>query len=299
MKKANFLKVCAFAAVALFATSCSEETLDINGGSINVPEFTLPAPTASISVTVVDLEAGKIVGKVTTVDATAAIGSTMTVNCPANEGYTKAAAIEVAVPTLQKGQAINIPVTFYVVKLESAYADLMEEVVLSYTDKEGEEYILYNELTFINENGWKDGSYTNTNEETVEKIAYFGNYLTGFHFEEATSRAIEHETSIEELLAAGMVFDKGIYEELVKISGLHIFTHSKVVQEIHISDIVLKNHKGEVIYSFTAQRAGNVITVGFETPITHDAPGHDAPGHGHDHGNNNNAGGGIGGNEGE
>ena len=300
MKKTNFWKGLTLAAVALvsvFATSCSEEELKINGPE--VPTVVLPAAKASVSISVVDLEAGKLVGTVKNLDVTTSIGQSVEVACPENDGYTKAKSVVVEVPAIEKGQSVVIPVTFYVVTLNSAYADLMDEVTMEVTEKEGEEYILHNELTFINKNGWVDGVYTNTNNEAVEEIAYFGNYLIGYHYVSTDSRVVEHETSIEELLAAGMVFDKGIYEELVKISGLHIFTHEKVVQEIHITDVVLKDHTGEVIFAFTAQRAGNVILEGSETPITHDAPGHDAPGHGHGHGNGNNAGGGEGNDAGE
>ena len=303
MKKTNFWKGLTLAAVALvsvFATSCSEEELKINGPE--VPTVVLPAAKASVSISVVDLEAGKLVGTVKNLDVTTSIGQSVEVACPENDGYTKAKSVFVEVPAIEKGQSVVIPVTFYVVTLNSAYADLMEEVTMEYDDKVGEEYILYNELTFINKNGWVDGVYTNTKNEAVEEIAYFGNCLSGFHYESTDSRVVEHETSIEELLAAGMVFDKGVHEELVKISGMHIFTHSKVLQKIHISEIVLKDHTGEVIFEFTAQRAGDVLIEGSETPITHDAPGHDAPGHdnGHDNGHGNgNAGGGEGNDAGE
>ena len=120
MKKTNFLNAFAMAAVVLFAASCSEESLDINNGSINVDPTVLPEPTASVSVTVVDLKAGKIIGGISTVNATEYIGKVMTVECPANDGYTTAAAVDVAIPSLSKGQSINIPVTFYVTTLGSA-----------------------------------------------------------------------------------------------------------------------------------------------------------------------------------
>lgn len=302
MKKTNFWKGLTLAAVALvsvFATSCSEEEIKINGPEIDVPELVLPAAKASISISVVDLEAGKIVGNVKNIDATTSIGSSLTVECPANEGYTTAQSVVVEVPALEKGQSVVIPVTFYVVTLNSAFADLMDGANIEYTDKEGEEYIIVNELTFIDANGWVNGVYTNKEAEAVTSTAKFGKYLTGYHFEDTESRAA---TTIEELLSYGLVFDEGIYEELVKISGMHIFTHERVYQEIHISDIVITNHEGEIIFEGTVQRAGNVIVNGYETPITHDAPGHDAPGHDNGHGNGHgagNAGGGEGNDAGE
>ena len=296
MKKTNFWKGLALATVALvsvFSTSCSKEELNING--VEIPEQVLPAAKASVSISVVDLEAGQIIGKVKNIDATSAIGSSITVQCPTNEGYTTAKDIVVEIPAIEKGQSVVIPVTFYVVTMESAYAEVMEESIIEHTVTSA---TLYNELTFINENGWVDGVYTNTEAENVTSVARFGNYLTGYKFVSVASRAA---TTLEELLQFGLVFSKGIYEETVLIPAMHIFTHAKVTQEIYITESVLKNKKGEIILGFQSQQAGNVIIEGSSTPITHDAPGHDDShaGHGHGHGSNSNAGGGIGGNEGE
>ena len=306
MKKKNFWRGLAMATVALvsvFATSCSEEEIKIEGGDIEVPPtVVLPDAKAIISITVVDLEAGKTVGTVQTKDVTTSIGASYTVECPENAGYTKAKNIIVQIPSIEKGQTVVIPVTFYVVTLESAFEELIEESTIEETVLEGVDNILYNNLTFINKNGWTDGVYTNTESEAVVSTALFGNYYTGYHYiSEVSSRALEHETTVEELLKHGLEFEVGEYEEDVVIPGLHIFTHEPVVQEIHISELTLKDHTGEVIFVAKTQKAGNVIIKGEATPITHDAPGHDAPGHddGHGHGNSNNAGGGIGENNGE
>lgn len=296
MKKANFWKGLALAAVALvsvFSTSCSEEELNING--VEIPEQVLPAAKASVSISVVDLEVGQIIGKVKNIDATSAIGSSITVQCPVNDGYTTAKDIVVEIPAIEKGQSVVIPVTFYVVTLESAFAGLMEESTIEHTITGT---TLTNELTFINENGWVDGVYTNAEAENVTSIARFGNFYTGYHFISTSSRAA---TTVEDLLQFGLEFEVGIYEESVIIPAMHVFTHAKVYQEIHITESVLKDHEGEIIMGFQSQQAGNVIIEGYATPITHDAPGHDNThdGHGHGHGSNSNAGGGIGGNEGE
>ena len=303
MKKTNFWKGLTMAAVALvsvFATSCSEEEIKINGGDVDVdvPTITLPDAKAIISITVVDLEAGKTVGVVQTKDVTSAIGSSYTVECPENEGYTTANDITVQIPSIEKGQTIVIPVTFYVVTLDSAFEDLIEESTVEETVLEGEENILTNTLTFINKNGWVDGVYTNTEANEVTSTAVFGNYFTGYNYIAVSSRATEHQTSIEELMAHGLVFEVGEYEEEVTIPGYSIYTLEPIVQEIRISEIVLKDKSGEVIFKATAKKAGAVTINGSATSIKHDAPGHDEPGHddghGHGHGNSNNAGGGTG-----
>ena len=142
MKKVNFLKGLTLAAVALvcvFTTSCSEEELNIQGsGGSNIE---LPAATASVTISVVDLEKGELVGNVSTIDATSAIGSTITVSCPSIEGYTTAKSVTVAIPAINKGQSVNVPVTFYVANINSAYSTItenMELVSISETVKEDE-----------------------------------------------------------------------------------------------------------------------------------------------------------------
>ena len=60
MKKTSFLKGLTMAAVAMvcaFTTSCSEEELKIQGGTIEIPEVPeLAAPVASLAITVLDFE---------------------------------------------------------------------------------------------------------------------------------------------------------------------------------------------------------------------------------------------------
>lgn len=124
MKKTNFMKGLTLAAVALvsvFTTSCSEEELSISNPGSNME---LPAATASVSISVVDLGNGQLIGNVTTIDATSAIGGTISVDCPANDGYTTAASTTVSIPSISKGQSVNVPVTFYVAKISSALAEI-------------------------------------------------------------------------------------------------------------------------------------------------------------------------------
>ena len=131
MKKTNFWKGLAFAAVALFgvfATSCSEEELKIQGGTIEIPEVPeLAAPVASLAITVLDFENTEVI-KYEVKDISNKIGQSFELECPAIDGYTVANKVTITVPAIQKGQAIVIPVTFYVVPLGSAIQDIVDEL---------------------------------------------------------------------------------------------------------------------------------------------------------------------------
>jgi hypothetical protein len=131
MKKTNFLKGLAMAAIALvsvFTTSCSEEELSIKGTEVKIPE--LAAAKVQLAISVVDLENSKTLAQ-TIEDVTAKMGTTYSVACPnfaEKSQYTTTKNIEVQVPTIEKGQAVIIPVTFYVVSLNSALKDAMENI---------------------------------------------------------------------------------------------------------------------------------------------------------------------------
>ncbi len=301
MKKTNFLKACAFAAVALFATSCSEESLDINSGTINIPNVELPAPTASISVTVVDLEAGKIIGGVSTVNATSAIGSTMTVECPANEDYTTAAAIEVAVPSLDKGQSINIPVTFYVTKLSSELAKFMDKAVITITPIEGTEATI-EEISLANaknEGVWVNGSYENATDEVVAPAFYY-DYKDGFEFAEEVVVSKAAETTILDIIKTAK-FKTMPGKKSWNIPAWTIFTVKKITQKFFLANMKIENKELEQSVEFIANVAGEIE---FEVEEEEIETGHDDHSgnnshNGHGHGNSSNAGGGIAGNEGE
>ena len=130
MKKTNFLKGLAMAAIALvsvFTTSCSEEELSIKGANVTIPEAA-PAKV-QLAISVVDLQNSKTLAQ-TIEDVTGKMGTTYSVACPAfaeKSQYTTTKNIEVQVPTIEKGQAVIIPVTFYVVSLNSALKDAMED----------------------------------------------------------------------------------------------------------------------------------------------------------------------------
>ena len=130
MKKTNFLKGLAMAAIALvsvFTTSCSEEELSIKGTDVTIPE--LAAAKVQLAISVVDLENSKTLAH-TIEDVTAKMGTTYSVACPnfaEKSQYTTTKNIEVQIPTIEKGQAVIIPVTFYVVSLNSALKDAIED----------------------------------------------------------------------------------------------------------------------------------------------------------------------------
>lgn len=293
MKKTNFLKGLALAVlVSSFATSCSEEELSIQNGSIKVPEYTLPAATASVTVSVVDLEEGTLVGNMTTIDATAAIGDTLSIACPVNPGYTVADAIDVVIPAIKEGQAINVPVTFYVVTLESAYADL--NISWTGTDWDSitdEEVALADVITKFDE-GWKDNVFANaTDEETfagLEHISYDGyEFVKEITEDEVESKAV---TTYEDILKHNLKFRKFTAYTHWNVPAWNALTlkGSKITYVNQM--MAIKNDAGEIVYRFLVKVCWGVT---FDAVLENIAPEHDNH-NGHDHGNGNNAGGGSG-----
>lgn len=134
MRTKNFFKGLAVAAVALvgvFATSCSEEELNFNGKPstpVTPDPVVLPDGVAYAAISVVDLGDLGLGSQVLTTemkDVTALNGTE--IECPDFDGmeeYVIPAAQKISVPTLQKGQSVTIPMTFYVVKTTSAFAQV-------------------------------------------------------------------------------------------------------------------------------------------------------------------------------
>ncbi len=135
MRTKNFFKGLAVAAVALvgvFATSCSEEELNFNGTPstpVTPDPVVLPDGVAYAAISVVDLGDLGLGSKVLYTgikDVTGLDGTE--IECPDfddMEDYVIPAAQKISVPTtLQKGQSVTIPMTFYVVKTESAFAQV-------------------------------------------------------------------------------------------------------------------------------------------------------------------------------
>ena len=293
MKKTNFLKGLTLAVlVSGFATSCSEEELSIQNGSIKVPEYTLPAATASVTVSVVDLEEGTLVGNMTTIDATAAIGDTLSVACPVNPGYTVADAVDVVIPAIKEGQAINVPVTFYVVTLESAYADL--NISWTGTDYESiteKEATLADVITEYGE-GWKDNVFANETDEEVSTNVQYINY-SGYEFvKEITEDEVESKaaTTYEDILKHNLKFKKENWWHNFYVPGWNALTLKGVKYTYVNQKMAIKNDAGEIVYRFLVNVCWGAT---FDTVWENIAPEHD--GHnGHDHGNGGNAGGGSG-----
>lgn len=194
MKKTNFWKGLAFSAVALFgvfATSCSEEELKVQGGTIEIPQVPeLANPVASLAITVLDFENTEVV-KYEVKDISDKIGQSFSLACPAIDGYTVANNITISVPSIQKGQAIVIPVTFYVVPLGSAIKDFVEELGGSLpVDPEVEIVSVELEATAkgdlaINE----DGVIVNDNDVPVEMEISIP-YKSGYEYRGVETRSI-------------------------------------------------------------------------------------------------------------
>jgi hypothetical protein len=136
MRTKNFFKGLAVAAVAfvgVFATSCSEEDLYLNG-AVNGTDVIVPLPDAKAyaAISVVDLGDMGLGSKVLTTemkDVTTLNGTE--IECPdfpGMEEYIIPAAQKINVPTLSQGQIVTIPMTFYVVKTTSAFAHVEWDV---------------------------------------------------------------------------------------------------------------------------------------------------------------------------
>lgn len=174
MRTKNFFKGLAVAAVALvgvFATSCSEEELNFNGKPstpVTPDPVVLPDGVAYAAISVVDLGDFGLGSQVLTTemkDVTALNGTE--IECPDFDGmedYVIPAAQKISVPTLLKGQSVTIPMTFYVVKTESAFAhvewDINDAKDWGWTE-EGTPYVYSEEI-------WKG-----TEEEDLQNLSNY------------------------------------------------------------------------------------------------------------------------------
>lgn len=280
MKKTSFLKGLAMAAVALvcaFTTSCSEEELKINGSQI-----VLPKASATLTVAVVDLEAGQTL-QVKTTDVTTAMGTDYQVACPAIEGYTTANSVTVNIPEVKDGQAVNVPVTFYVVKITSA----LQEIVASMKEVPGSEKVAADEaIAALND----AEDFINATAYDVDRTAKFEIY-TGEEFAGIVAEGKVANT-LEEILGAGMKFGKTNATVNITIAPW-CQAVVKVNQEITTKEYTA-TYNGET-KTFTVKKAGNAyfsadysVIPGKEHEFTHNNHGH-----GHGHGSTGNAGGGI------
>lgn len=279
MKKTNFWKGLAFAAVALvgvFTTSCSEEELKINGGTIDIPEVTVPElanPVASLAVTVLDFENGDVLSYTLT-DISTKINQEYTVSMTPIDGYTVANDITIKVPNIQKGQAVVIPVTFYVVPLGSAIQDIVDELGgnLPVDTEATSETIEDHAVTASGALAIENGVIVNDTDVAVEMEISIP-YKSGYEYRGEEAR------SVAETLAT-LKAETKIYKLTITVLPGCAAT-IETAQEM--TPVILTIDGVEYPLWFYGELQ---VTVNQES-ISHDG------GHGHGHGNGDNAGGGI------
>lgn len=289
MKKVNFFKVMsafvAFSAMTL--ASCTEEKMTITSPTVDIPAFVLPDAKATVSVTVYDVESKKNLG-VTSVDATASIGSELTVECPAYDGYIVAQPISVAIPSLVAGQVAVVPVTFYVATEASAEAAIlanMKFVKSTALDDEVESEVVENESDKVLHDTFKGTALTGRELDAVAEVE---------------SRAAATGAEFIESIFAEEKFGKAATETIKYwLNPWHQATLS-YTQEMW-SDLYTVEFNG-ASFDVTFNRAGDAVfrisgiqvieqyKHNWEHVLTHGHAGHDYHGHGH---GSENAGGGI------
>lgn len=274
MKKNIFLKGLTLAFVALvgfFATSCNEEELNINGGEVEIPE--LAAPVASLAMTVLDFENGEVL-KYEVINISEYIGSNYTAKCPVIEGYTTAKDIIVAVPNISKGQAVVIPVTFYIVPLGSALQDAIDTLggVLP-TDPEAEIIETELEASATGALAMEDGVITNLSEVAVEMEIMIP-YLSGYEYRGAEGRSLT-ENDLMRLTP----------ETKIHKMTITVLPQTKATIECKQEKIPVLLIIGEQEYPLWQYGEINVKAT---SESTSDGTGH---GHGHGHGGDNAGGG--------
>lgn len=289
MKKVNFFKVMsafvAFSAMTL--ASCTEEKMTITSPTVDIPAFVLPDAKATVSVSVYDVASNTILG-VTSVDATASIGSELTVECPAYDGYIVAQPISVAIPSLVAGQVAIVPVTFYVATEASAEAAIlanMKFVKSTALDANVESEVVENESDKVLHNKFQGTALTGRELDAVAVVE---------------SRAAATGAEFIESIFAEEKFGKAETETInYWLNPWHQATLS-YTQEMW-SDLYTVDFNG-ASFDVTFNRAGaakfgisgiQVIEQykhNWEHVLTHGHAGHDYHGHGH---GSENAGGGI------
>lgn len=280
MKKTNFLKGLAMAAIALvsvFTTSCSEEELNIKGTTI--PEAA-PAKV-QLAISVVDLQNSKTLAQ-TIEDVTTKMGTTYSVACPAfaeKSQYTTTKNIEVQVPTIEKGQAVIIPVTFYVVSLNSALKDAMEDSdVVVDENAEVSEVEIEAEIEGAEDLEVEGNTITNTTGEDVT-ITVSLPYVAGYEYRTVSKSIVDD--------FANLKFTELVYEEKITIPANYMV---EIIASQDIIPVTLDVIVDGKVVTVPLWEAGEFKKEIKFTSIDHDFD-HDF---GHGHGNGNNAGGGEG-----
>lgn len=278
MKKTNFWKGLALAAVALvgvYTTSCSEEELKINGGTITIPSVPeLAEPVAEVAITVLNFENGQVLSyEVKNISAN--IGGTYKAECPALDGYTVANPVTFNVAAMEKGQVKVYPITFYVVSLQSALKDVIEtlnpEGGILPVDPEAETVEEVLEATAEGALAIEDGVIVNDGDVAVEMTINIP-YKSGYEYRAEESRAIS-ASDIERLKATQKIWKKVI--------TVNPGTAVTIDATQNVVPVILTVDGVEYKLWFYEEL---VVEVNAES-LSHG-------GHGHGHGNGNNAGGG-------
>lgn len=282
MRTKNFFKGLAVAAVALvgaFATSCSEENLNVNATGTPV---VLPDGKATVVITVVDLGDMGVGATVKYSEVKDVTTGSHTFACPSFTGsdeYVIPADQSITVPALEKGQFLSIPVTFYVVKFTSAYANIIE------TNEGAEEYGVIDVVTtkdYKNEANYGEEYFITLNNE-IGYVSYEG---------VATARVTTESDIIESYVKSlmGMTLDRWQPTEeysfilapwsqtkVTKYSESHIwkisYTYGETTKTYKMKDVV-----------------GNWLEIDEPTAIEGHAHAYD---HYQEHGFDMNAGGGV------
>lgn len=327
MRTKNFFKGLAVAAVALvgvFATSCSEEELNVQGNIIGDPVIhpdptVLPDGIAYAVVSVVDLGDMGASSKVlkTEVQDVTGKGAGYEIVCPdfdGQEAYVIPAAQKIDVPALEKGQSLSIPLTFYVVKTTSVFANVefnADEPVewgndpetgfdyimssVTYTGNEANANgtdVIYNKKLQNTSNYWKDITF-----KYEVPYSYFTKALN-YSTEAPTARA--NATTAEEIVKAyieNMISDPEVNP--TEDTWIGQTTFYQVYSMAYVTFIVDSFYKkpvyevvynGESVYVTLEMISGRMAYPGVQAAI----PGHEhAYDHSHGHGSYDNAGGGI------
>ena len=304
MRTKNFFKGLAVAAVALvgaFATSCSEENLNVNATGTPVE---LPAGVAKVVATVVDLGDMGIGAKVLATDIKDVAAGSQTIDCPAFTGsdeYVIPAAQTITVPALEKGQTLSIPVTFYVVKLTSAFNGVSYEEV-----EEGENpnpEILGTD--FWGDSRW--GSYyaevtevSGLEDDALKNDSEFAKDVT------YTYNAKEGCTALEEVATSRLAAtsDEDVIDAYVKNMTEWQDSQEEWEQDAYFTipacsyaKAIIAHFYLQPVFDFTYGKATKSYTFkqyygsGFGVTGFEEIPSHDHS-HDHGHGDNGNAGGG-------
>ena len=282
MKKTNFWKGLALAAVALvgvYTTSCSEEELKINGGTIDIPTVEIPelaAPVAEVAITVVNFENGQVLSyEVKNISTN--IGGSYEAVCPVIEGYTTAKSVTFNVAAMQKGQVKVYPITFYVVSLNSALKEVIEALnpaggILP-TDPEAEVVEQTLEATAEGALGIEDGVIVNDGDVAVEMTISIP-YKSGYEYRAEESRAIS-ASDIARLKAETKIFKKTI--------TVNPGTAATINATQNVVPVILTIDDAEYKLWFFEELVVEIESAS----LSHGGD------HGHGHGNGNNTGGGT------